>query len=336
MVLIRFMSMALNTESISDACEHVALNFQLPDGDPPEWLELIPADRLVRGRDGRQWLNDVPESILTAFNADGRDIVFDIEHATEIKAPIGEEAPAVGWIDQLEMRDGAIWGHVSWNGEGRDHIANRRYRYYSPAFAYEKDTLRIRKLSSVALTNKPNLRLKALNHQQTQEENTMWKRLLKALGLAEDATEEQALNVVSKLQSDLEVTTNRAETPDLAKFVPRADYDAALARATNAEKTLADKEKEVLESEITETVDAALKAGKITPATRDYYTAMCRQENGLVEFKKFLESAPVIGDPSGLDGKRPPTEDGKALNTEQKMIAEMFGNSAEDIANYGK
>lgn len=323
---------AVNSDQATEVA--TALNFQLPPGEAPEWIELIPAHTQILGRDGRKWLNDRPNGVIEAFNTDARDIVIDVEHSTEIKAPKGEPAPARGWINQLELREGAVWGRIDWTDAGKQTVVNRDYRYYSPAFLYEKETGRIVKILSVGLTNRSNLRLKALNHTQTNQEDTMLKKLLKALGLAEDATEAQALNAVTQMQTDLATALNRAETPDLAKFVPRADYDQVLARATNAEQKLTDLQTESLEKEIEAEVGAALKSGKITPATKDYYTAMCRQENGLEAFKKFAAAAPVIGDPSKLDEKKPETQ--TALNTDQLKIAQMFGNSAEDIAQYGK
>ncbi len=163
----------------------------------------------------------------------------------------------------------------------------------------------------------------------------MWKGLLALLGLAETASEEQATNAVRKLQGDLQTALNRAETPSLDKFVPRTDYGAVLARAINAEQKLADRDKADLEMAVNTAVDTALKDGKITPASKDFYLATCRQQGGLEAFKKFLETAPVIGKTSGLDGKQP--DDGvTALNAEQAKIAAMFGNSAEDLKKYGQ
>ncbi len=81
-------------------------------GAPPEWLPLVPAGEFI-GRDGRQWLNDNPDAIVEAHNRAAVDLPVDWEHATEHKAPIGEEAPAAGWISTLEIRDGAVWGQVT-------------------------------------------------------------------------------------------------------------------------------------------------------------------------------------------------------------------------------
>jgi hypothetical protein len=56
----------------------------------------------------------------------------------------------------------------------------------------------------------------------------------------------------------------------------------------------------------------------------------------LQRFADFCAAAPVIGDPSGLDKKTPDGDQQTALNAEQTKIAGMFGNTAEDIAKYGK
>jgi phage I-like protein len=317
-----------------------SLNFELNTGEAlPEKIELIPPGIDVAGRDGRRWINDKPEAVIEAFNADGRDLVIDFEHATELKAPNGDPAPASGWITGIEIRDGGVWGAVNWNPAGQAAILNREYRYYSPVFLYEKGSGRIVKILSVGLTNRPNLRIPALNHQsrdeREQEDIVMIKKLLQALGLAEDATEEAALNAVSKLKTDLATAANRAETPSLDKFVPRADYDAALAKAANAETAMKALKAAELDKEIAAEIDGALKAGKITPATKDFYAAMCRQESGLAEFRKFLAAAPVIGDPSHLDNQ-PPRNQGVAMNADQAAIIAMFGLTPEDVAKYGE
>jgi phage I-like protein len=225
---------------------------------------------------------------------------------------------------------------VAWTPKGKETVASREYRYVSPVFLYAKEHRRILKITSVGLTNQPNLKLQALNHQQPNaEETTMLKALLALLGLADTATEEQAINAVKQLQGDLQTASNRAETPSLDKFVPRADYDTALNRATTAEQKLKANAAEALETAINAEIDAALKAGKITPATGDYHRANCRQEGGLERFKAFVAAAPAVGEDSGLDNRKH-EDGGKALNAEEAKIAGMFGNTAEDIKKYGQ
>ena len=161
----------------------------------------------------------------------------------------------------------------------------------------------------------------------------MWTNLLDALGLGEAATEEQALGAVSALKGDLATARNRAETPDLAKFVPRGDYDAQVARALNAEQQLADQARATLDAEIAAEVDGAVKAGKVTPATADFYRAMCRTEGGLAQFREFLKAAPVLGADTALNRRAPGADGG--VDAAALEIGKLFGHSAEDLKTYG-
>ena len=305
------------------------------EGKLPQRILLLPAGQ-IEGRDGRKWLNSEPEAVLEHFTGLGRDLPIDVEHATEIRAPKGEPAPAAGWIKALSNEDGAIWGEVEWLDAGKQLVGGRQYRYLSPVILYRPSDRVITGLTSVGLTNQPNLRLGALNSEQDGEEQIMdeLKKVKVALGLTEDADTEQALNAITKLKGDLASAMNRAETPDLAKFVPRGDYDQAMARAANAEQALAEDKKERLHAEIEAVIKAALSAGKITPATVEYHKASCQQEGGLERFREFIKAAPVLGGESGLDDKKA-GEPGKAMNAQEQAVAAMFGNTAEDIAKYG-
>lgn len=314
-----------------------ALNFEFsPGANVPDWIELLPVGPEIKGRDGRAWRLDKLQTIIEAFHADGKDMPVDIEHATELKAPKGDSAPAVGWIKALEVRNGSIWGRVEWTNDGGSIVSNRQYRYISPVFLYDKMTKQILRLTSAALTNQPNLALQALNREgQTEhEEEPAMKKIYAALGLAETATEVEALNAIEKMRGDLATASNRAESPSLDKFAPRADYDQALNRANTAEQALADLKKADLEKAINAELESALAAGKITPATTEYHRASCRQDGGLDRFIEYVKATPAIGDPSGLSDKTP-AEGGVALNAEEAQIAAAFGNTVEDIKKYG-
>ena len=162
----------------------------------------------------------------------------------------------------------------------------------------------------------------------------MLKKLLLALGLTETTTEEAALNHVTTLKAEHATALNQAQNPPLSLFVPRADYDTAMNRATTAETSLKQIKDEALETAINAEIDAALTAGKITPSTKDYHVAQCRQEGGLDRFKAFAAAAPVVAADSGLDGKK--VDEGTALNAEALQMASMFGNSADDLKKYGQ
>ncbi len=309
----------------------VALNFEIRDNILPDRVDLVPAGSKITGLDGRIFHNPNPQAVVDWLNQRGRDLVLDFEHATELKAPKGDPAPAAAWIHDYRVeQDGRITGAVkTWTPAGEAAVLNREYRYLSPALAISRTTGNVVGIQSVGLTNKPNLGLSALNHEQQEDPMLDYKKIFKALGLPEDASEEVALNTVAKLQTDLQIALNSAQTPPMDKFVPRADYDLALNRANAAEAKIAQGEQEKLEGEIETAINQAVTDGKIAPASKEYYTAMCRTEGGLAQFQAFIASAPKILTDSGLDGKKP-GETATALNAQEKEVCRNLGIAEKD------
>lgn len=293
----------------------LALNFEAAN-PVPDWVQLTPPGPRIAGRDGRAWTLDA-EAVALAFRAtlaEPGGVPLDIEHATEVRAPRGEPAPAVGWLAEVEARGGALWARVDWTDEGRTALASRAYRYLSPAFLFDPKDGRVLRLTSVGLTNRPNFRLPALN-----TETPMDPEVLAALGLAPDATPAQAVTAINALRTAEQTALNRAATPDPALFVPRADHQLALNRLTALETAAA----AAREAEIGTAVDAAVAAGKIAPASRDYHLASCRAEGGLERFRALIAATPAFGDPAPKPATPP---DGQiALNAEQARVAKLLG-----------
>ncbi|MBT2131218.1 phage protease [Aliiroseovarius lamellibrachiae] len=294
----------------------------------PEWIQLLPAGPEVSGRDGREWLVPNPEAVVSAFRENGGDLPVDFEHATQVKGDKGEAAPAVGWIKDMEVRDGQVWARVEWNEAGRTAIATKGYRYVSPVFKATKVAKTITRMVSAGLTNQPNLQLAALNSEGDQEDNAMDKAILEALGLSEGASETDVLTAINKMKTDTDTAMNRAENPDATKFVPRADLDLALNKVKTFEKAEADREEEAVNT----VIDAAIEDGKIAPASRDFYVAACRAEGGLESFKKFIEASPVIAGDSGLNDKDVTAQNKTALSEEELATCRALGMSEEDFA----
>jgi phage I-like protein len=254
----------------------------------------------------------------------------------------------------MEVREGAVWGQAEWTPRGEESLRTKAYRYLSPAFIHNK-LGGILKIVSGALTNRPALDLPALAHESADTETdpaqgdtppanmeeTMDPKLLSLLGLTEDATKEQVLEAVAKLketgdqavanldEAKAELETARSQSQSLDKFVPRADYDKALARAETAEKRIAEDTKAALDKEIEVQIDAALKAGKITPATVDYHKELCSQDGGLDRFKKFVEAAPVIAADSNLDDRPKPNDSEPKASDDALAIASHCGLTKE-------
>lgn len=315
--------LALNTD----------LSATVSDGKAPEWVELIPPGPQVIGRDGRQWLFDEQAGMLVQSSFTGRaiDLPIDWEHATQHRAIKGEDAPAAGWIKQLEIRGGALWGLVDWTPRASAQVINREYRFLSPVFDFDPDTTRIARLVSAGLTNKPNFLLTALN--QENPENTPVKlspALLAALGLPETATEEQAIAATTQLKTTAQAVNS--EQSNLERFMPRADYDAVALRATNAEQALATFKTAEHTKAVDVLITSATQAGKITPATADYHRAMCQDEAGLKRFKDFVDAAPVVAEPSALTGQQPNPKTSTALNAEEQAMCRQMGVDPAEFA----
>lgn len=303
-----------------------ALALNVADGaSAPDWVQLLPAGPRVVGRDGRSWLMSSPEAVAAAFDP-AKEPQIDVEHASELLAPKGMPAPAVGWIKAIEVRDGALWGRVEWTEVGADLVGSRAYRYLSPVFRHEAGGGEIRELVSAGLTNNPNLEMAALNSAGMETE-TMDKEVLAALGLAATATAAEALVAITTLKSEKTVALNAARHPDPEAWVPRADHQLALNRIGQfeaAERARADKDAEAA-------VDAAIGEGKIAPASRDYHLATCRAEGGLERFRSYVAAAPVIAQPSGLDGKPVIRAEGK-LSAEEIAVCRQLGMTEAEFA----
>jgi phage I-like protein len=301
----------------------VALNFE---GDaPPKWVQLVPAGERVTGNDGRAFINRDPLTLVAAFAARGLDLPVDINHAEFLRAPKGEEAPAAGWIKELELREGAIWGRVEWTPSGAAALNAKSYRYISPALIHDKAGV-ILSIGGAGLVNRPNFAMPALN-----SERSSMKNLLAKLGLAETATENDAIAAVDALQTSL----NAAKTGQvsLALYVPRADYDLALNRATTAEGTLETHLSAARAAKVSTLIDGALKAGKIAPATKEFYLGLCKTDDGVQQFETFLAAQPSVFTPV-VDPAQQQQGGAVALNAEQTAVAKAMGLDPQKFAEH--
>jgi phage I-like protein len=314
--------------NLTDCISSQAMALNFAGSEAPAWVHLIPQDGSIKGVDGRTWtMSDAPAVIATFANR-GIKLPIDIEHATQVKGSQGEEAPAVGWITELEARNTGLWGKVEWNPRGTELVTSKSYAYLSPVFSFAKATGAVTRMVSAGLTNNPNLDLVALNRATPlKESEPMDNDVLEALGLNSDATATDVVTAIGNLKSAEATALNRAENPDSTKFVPRADHELALNRVRSFE----DAEKVSKEADIITAVEAATVAGKIAPASRDYHIAACKAQDGLKNFNAMVAASPEIAPKSGLDTKTPGTTK-PALTAEEIATCSALGLSHEDYA----
>ncbi|WP_434361051.1 phage protease [Parasalinivibrio latis] len=316
----------MKTQTLTLSTDLTALAANTAGSGASVWAEFIPSGTEIIGRDGRNWVNDAPSAIVAAFAENGADLPIDIEHATEIKGKAGEPAPAVGWIKALQAREGgAIWGLVEWNDTGRELVDQKAYRYLSPVFTFDINSKRILQLYSAGLTNQPNLHLTALNRRNIpdrEESMPLPLAICTALALPPEATEAQAVSAISRLNDDKATALNQAQNPSIDKFVPRADHDAALNRAKEAERELKAVREAAIDQQVEDALDRALVAGVITPSTVEYHRACCKEEGGLARFEAYAATAPIVGGDSGLDNR---VRNTLSLTEEDRIACRLLG-----------
>ena len=313
---------------------------------------------------------DVDEESLAAMKEQiaqrGVDLVVDYEHQTLT----GERAPAAGWVKELFAEDGHIKARVEWTIPAKQYLENKEYRYLSPVITVRKSDNKATGLHSLALTNTPAIAgmTPIVNSSTFQGGETNMNELIKkiaaALGLGEDADEEQILTALSACVEENKALKEAAEggkapgkkpgedgKPEdqddgivanksvcellgLKAGASTADVAASImalkggvdGRVKALEEKLADRDAE-------EAVELALKSGKITPAQRGWAKGYAlKSPDG---FKEFLEKAPQAVPMSEIAGGDALALKGNKPDEATMLVCKQLGVSAEDVQKYG-
>lgn len=325
----------------------------LPAGTAvPEWVHLVPtANGAVETVDQRgPFLVKDADAIVADSLPEGEELQIDENHAEDLASPQGIASPARGWIDALEVRADGIWGRVKWTEAGRALVADRAYRAMSPVILHDK-AKRIVRILRASLVNRPNFRgLAALNQEAPMGG---MKKIAEALGLGEDATEEQILAAIGKMKDKPEAAMNAAELAEIgaALGVEGGDAKAVLAAAKlakvatgsaeelqvqlNAVKSELDGLKQAAQRAKSEGyIDQALREGRagVNRANRDELVALHMESPAAVE--KLIGAAPKLVSGGGITRVAPPDpkEGEVALNAEQLAVATALGIAPDDYA----
>lgn len=318
-------------------------------GKIPEWILLFKEGWNEVEGEGKYLVDAKAYETLSAYIARrGLDIVFDYEHQTIL----GAKAPAAGWIKEYRYTDGSgIEARVEWSDEAAKYILKKEYRYFSQVFGVRKTDRRIIALHSVALTNTPKTNnltpiLAKLGEEFTEKENDMnfFKKLFKALGLADGASEDDVLTAVAKMD-------DKAKNPDVKEVIAKDVLDAldlkeddgtsvvvaSIHALKQTDKTGVSREefekvtKQLADRDAQEVVAKAVADGKITPDQNAWAKEYATRD--LEGFKTFVAKAPVVI-PVGKLKKKKETTDDIAADETVMAVAKMMGVSAEDIKQY--
>ncbi len=295
----------------------------------PEWIELLPAG-VFYGRDGRgPFRLDDPAAVIASTTAlqMNAGLPIDYDHATDFGAPEGRPAPAAGWIRELEVRSGAVWGRVEWTARAASSIVTREYRYVSPVFQFDPKDGSVTRLLRAGLTNNPNLHLTAIAASRTAAADAKDERMMEfpiqelreVLNLDGEVTVAEVVAKVRELRAagDAAVQSSGAHAHDPAHYVAMAEYERTLTEL-NALKA------ERARDRAAYTVEEAIRSGKIVPAQREWAIAYCAADAR--GFQAFAAKQPsIVGDNRGLAGEPPMDRRAGMLDAAELAICSQLG-----------
>ena len=287
--------------------------------EAPEWLHLLPAGEILT-QDGRGPYR-APDltALMAASLVPGNKLVLDENHATDLAAPRGEEAPARAWIVELQQREDGIWGKPEWTPAAVARRIWKEYRGISPVIGHRRDGT-VTQILRASLVNAPNFQgLKALHQQEGDKHMDFRAKLIEALGL-DSAADDDAIMAAfkAKLEAKPEAEAvalqsamgSIATSIGLAATADTAAIIAGVAQLKSGEGN--DARIVALQSEVgtlttqlntlrddgakktaTAFVDAAIAAGRVgVKPARDEYIAM-HQENP-ERAERLINGMPVL------------------------------------------
>ena len=196
----------------------------------------------------------------------------------------------LGGVMALEARDDGLYVRAAWNDQGQQNIAQGYLVYPSPAWTYDhraaKRTGRIEpdELRSVGLTNSP--RIQAVDawtnsetrHQPADELSDMQltpeakKRLIKMLGLSENATDAEVATAINGAPdttlADLRSTATNAETARTTAENTLTLVRGDLTTRTGERDTAVRERDGFRTTAINALLDGAVNDGRLTAAER--------------------------------------------------------------------
>jgi len=321
-------------------------------------IQLLPYGEF-RALDGRP--TDVPAWYLTEenghdvallANSSRNQLVVDYEHQTLYKEKNGQPAPAAGWMRWLEFTPKGMFAEVEWTDKAAAAIAAKEYRYISAVFSYDTKGY-VTKIFHAALTNFPALDgmdevLAAASAQilNPETEPKPMNELLQQLFGLPEVDEEKLKAALSALieakpkdmalsadvfaqlaEKDNRIAALSAQNgkPDLTQYAPVSlvqelqNQVAALTAEREADKG-------------SELITAALSAGKLLPAQKEWAEGVLKQPGGFAFLSGFIENAqPVAALAGSQTGGKAPDERVAARTAEEAAAAKMLGMSGEEF-----
>jgi len=288
--------------------------------DRPQWIHILPLGPHVEARDGRKFTVRDAQEVVRATEL---PMLIDWEHASE-----HGDTRAAGWIEELKVEPAeagtkaGVWGRAHWTPQGREHVTTKHFRFLSPVVVGKRDLkpegfqFHVDKLTSVALTNRPALRMHGIEafreqlsqrlgpiDSQEQDMNDQTRRAIcQAFGLQPDASDDQLVAAAKPLLEAAQTAQSlKAACDTLTHQLNDARADTAkLAQQLNAYQATSFK------SEVQSFLAEGSRAGKIPPSARKRWAEFClASPENFATFKDTIyPGLATIGAPAPAPGKQ--------------------------------
>lgn len=331
------------------------------------WLQVTPAGHF-KPADGREtkvpsWhINQaIATKVIERFHATKTKRVVDYEHQTLRKEENGQPAPAAGWYQDLQWREGeGLFAKVQLTSRAAQYIADGEYQYFSPVFLYHPTTGDVLDVQMGALTNAPaidgmqELSLRAAASfgffDDTSEENPvnpLLRGLIAALGLAENTTEEQAVAALSAHTTNLRtllglddkangeamlaactgLKAKASTSVDPSQYVPVSVVDGMKADLAALTARLGEREQKDLDSEIA----GALEDGRLHKTMEGWARDLGKSNRAALT--AYLDTAKPIAALIGsqTQGKDPVPDQKTGLTPDELAVCSRMGLTPEQF-----
>jgi len=325
----------------------VTSQISLQDGGVPSRIPLHPFGEFFGN--GRRFVFD--EASLAAvreqLRQNGRPWVLDWHHATlDVEAGKRDKAPAAGFIQDVVVEEGYVYGLVEWTPEGAADVLKGAFAFISPVLLHTEDG-HVIGYHSHALTNRPGTQWQ---RRIGMEEKMDWLRQM--VGLPPEAGEEQVRAALEALQAraqlgDLLVQalglSDCTVTPELrARVIRLAANEQVLDEVSRLREQLEQEARQREQQRIQALVEAALEDGRILPNQRELFLRLAQSD--FEATRMALEALPPRV-PTQLPRLQPaqsiPRARGDepqkraALSDNDLAVAQLVGVSKEALLKYG-
>lgn len=313
----------------------------------PEEIKILPLGK-VHSQKGDFYVDEESfELILKKFRDRKLDLVIDYEHQTlkDVQAPAG------GWIKDIQKGEDALIAKVEWTPKGKEYVQNKEYRYLSPVVMVRESDGKVVSVHSVALTNTPaidgmfaivnsadfpagEIEIEIPKGGKIME---FLKALAAMLGLPETATEEEVKNAVLELQKkqdddkeELVANSTILTMLDLKEDAKTEDVTGKIQQLKNggSEELKALKAK-IEKKEADEAVALALKEGKISAAQKEWASAYALKDPE--GFASFCEKTAATVPMGKLNSKE---HDSTRKPEADMMVLKNLGLTKEEFEKY--